>query len=47
VLGETNELQANASKTIELTLAQGNYFLLCNVPGHYAAGMVLAFTVAP
>jgi len=46
-LGETNELQPNASKSIELTLAPGTYLLVCNVPGHYAAGMVLAFTVAP
>ena len=46
-LGETNELQPNASKSIELTLAPGNYLLVCNVPGHYAAGMVLAFTIAP
>ena len=46
-LGETNELQPNASKSIELTLAPGNYLLVCNVPGHFAAGMVLAFTVAP
>jgi uncharacterized cupredoxin-like copper-binding protein len=47
VLGETAELQPNASKSIQLTLAPGNYLLLCNVPGHYAAGMSLAFTVAP
>lgn len=47
VLGETSELQPNASKSIELTLAPGNYLLVCNVPGHYAAGMVLAFNVAP
>ena len=46
-LGETDELQPNASKSIELTLAPGNYLLVCNVPGHYAAGMALAFTVAP
>jgi uncharacterized cupredoxin-like copper-binding protein len=46
-LGETNELQPNASKSIELALAPGTYLLVCNVPGHYAAGMVLAFTVAP
>jgi uncharacterized cupredoxin-like copper-binding protein len=47
VLGETSELQPNASKSVQLTLAPGNYLLVCNVPGHYAAGMVLAFTVAP
>ena len=46
-LGKTNELPPNASKSVELTLAPGNYLLVCNVPGHYAAGMVLAFTVAP
>ena len=46
-LGETNELQPNGSKSIELTLAPGNYLLVCNVPGHFAAGMALAFTVAP
>ena len=46
-VGETQELQPNASKSIQLTLAPGNYLLVCNVPGHYAAGMVLAFTVAP
>ena len=44
-LGETGELQPNASKSIALTLAPGNYLLLCNVPGHYAAGMVLPFAV--
>ena len=47
VLVETSELQPNASKSIELTLEPGNYLLVCNVPGHYAAGMVLAFNVAP
>ncbi len=46
-LGETEELQPNASKSIELTLSPGNYLLLCNVPGHYAAGMAVPFTVAP
>ena len=46
MLGETNELQPNASKAVELTLTPGTYLLVCNVPGHYAAGMVLPFTVA-
>jgi len=47
MLGETAELQPNASKSIELTLLPGSYFLLCNVPGHYAAGMTVPFTVSP
>ena len=46
-LGETGELQPNQSKSISLDLAAGNYLLLCNVPGHYAAGMEIPLTVTP
>ncbi len=37
----------NAGKTRKLTvkLAKGNYVLLCNLPGHYEAGMFTAFKV--
>jgi uncharacterized cupredoxin-like copper-binding protein len=45
--GETGELAPSASKTLELTLKPGSYLLICNLPGHYAAGMALPFTVAP
>lgn len=45
VLGETEGLQPNASKTLDVTLAPGAYLLVCNVPGHYAAGMVTPLTV--
>jgi uncharacterized cupredoxin-like copper-binding protein len=44
-LGETGELQPNQFKSIDLNLAPGNYLLLCNVPGHYAAGMEIPLTV--
>ena len=27
------------------TLAAGNYVMVCNLPGHYKAGMHTAFTV--
>lgn len=37
---------AQASMTIELDLQPGSYLLICNVPYHYAAGMVIAFTVS-
>lgn len=47
VLGETAELQPNASAELELTLATGSYLLVCNVPGHYASGMVVPLTVTP
>jgi uncharacterized cupredoxin-like copper-binding protein len=45
MLGETEELEPNASGSLALNLTPGNYLLVCNIPGHYAAGMALAFTV--
>jgi uncharacterized cupredoxin-like copper-binding protein len=47
VLGDTLELQPNKSDSIEVTLQPGSYLLICNVPGHYAAGMAVPFTVTP
>jgi uncharacterized cupredoxin-like copper-binding protein len=47
VLGEAEDLQPNASKTLEVTLTPGSYLLICNVPGHYAAGMVAPLSVTP
>jgi uncharacterized cupredoxin-like copper-binding protein len=46
-LGETSELPPNSSEVLSLDLPAGNYLLICNVAGHYAAGMVLPFTVTP
>jgi len=47
VLGDTDDLQPGASGTIDVTLAPGSYLLICNEPGHYAAGIVTPFTVTP
>ncbi len=47
MLGETNELEPNASKALTLDLKPGHYLLICNVPGHYASGMQTDFTVTP
>jgi uncharacterized cupredoxin-like copper-binding protein len=47
MLGETHGMKPNATKTLELTLAPGSYLLICNLPGHYAASMVIPFTVTP
>jgi len=47
VLGEISELEPNASGSLDLKLAPGTYLLLCNLPGHYAAGMVMPLTVTP
>jgi len=43
--GEVEDLKPNAVKVLEVTLPAGNYLLVCNLPGHYAAGMVAPFTV--
>ena len=36
----------SATGTLTVTLRPGHYILLCNKPGHYAAGMYAAFTVS-
>jgi uncharacterized cupredoxin-like copper-binding protein len=45
VVGETEELKPDEEKTLTLTLPAGNYVLICNVPGHFAAGMVAPLKV--
>jgi uncharacterized cupredoxin-like copper-binding protein len=47
VLGEAADLQPNTSKTFEVTLEPGSYLLICNIPGHYAAGMAVPLSVTP
>ena len=44
-VGAVAELAAGQSKKLTLNLAAGHYVLICNVPGHYAAGMYQDFTV--
>lgn len=44
--GETGDVAAGAAKTVKLKLAAGHYALICNIPGHYAAGMHQDFTVS-
>lgn len=47
ILGDTSELQPNASGSLDVTLAPGAYLLICNIEGHYASGMATALTVTP
>ena len=47
ILGDTSELPPNASRVLDLTLTPGWYLLICNVAGHYAAGMALPLSVTP
>jgi uncharacterized cupredoxin-like copper-binding protein len=42
---EVADLPAGESATLELDLDAGTYALVCNLPGHYAAGMYADFTV--
>jgi len=44
-VGETGDMPAKSKKTLKLKLAAGHYALICNVPGHYAAGMHADFNV--
>lgn len=46
-LGEVAELEPNGAGTLDVKLAPGSYLLICNVAGHFAAGMVTPFTVTP
>jgi uncharacterized cupredoxin-like copper-binding protein len=45
-VGETGDMAAGTSKLLTLRLAPGRYVLMCNLPGHYEAGMHTPFTVA-
>lgn len=45
VIDEIGEYPAGETKTLSLSLDSGNYQLVCNLPGHYAAGMHTAFEV--
>lgn len=45
VVGEIAEFPGGKTETKTFKLEAGKYLLLCNVAGHYAAGMTTAFTV--
>lgn len=47
VLVDTGGLNPNASKSVEVKLAPGAYLVICNLPGHYAAGMATPLNVVP
>lgn len=44
-VGEVQDIDAGRFSGNALDLAAGKYVLICNEPGHYAAGMRIAFTV--
>jgi uncharacterized cupredoxin-like copper-binding protein len=44
-VGKVDDIAAGTSKKVTLNLKKGHYVLICNIPGHYAAGMHSDFTV--
>jgi len=42
---EVEDIDAGAEKSLSVNLPAGHYVVICNVPGHYAAGMHTEFTV--
>jgi uncharacterized cupredoxin-like copper-binding protein len=44
-VGEIEDIAAGKSKKHTFNLKKGHYVLLCNIPGHYKAGMRADFTV--
>ena len=45
-VGETGDIAAGKSKNLSLNLKPGHYALICNIPGHYSAGMYADFDVS-
>jgi len=45
-VGETGDIAAGKSKSVTLTLKPGHYALICNIAGHYMAGMHTDFMVS-
>ena len=43
-LGEVSELKPGADGSLKAKLAPGSYMLLCNIKGHYEAGMHATLT---
>ena len=44
-LGEVEDVQVGATAQLALDLEPGKYVVICNLPGHYAAGMYAGLTV--
>lgn len=44
---EIGSIDPGTTKTLTVSLEPGKYLLICNEPGHYAAGMHTAFTILP
>ena len=45
-IGEQEDIKPDSTPTLSLSLDAGKYVVLCNLPGHYKAGMHTALTVS-
>ncbi|MBN3820775.1 hypothetical protein G3N57_31365 [Paraburkholderia sp. Se-20369] len=45
-IGEVEDVASGRHKRVTLTLAPGRYAVICNKPGHYAAGMHATLVVS-
>jgi uncharacterized cupredoxin-like copper-binding protein len=45
-VGETGDIAAGKTKSVSFTLKAGHYALICNIAGHYSAGMHADFNVS-
>jgi uncharacterized cupredoxin-like copper-binding protein/mono/diheme cytochrome c family protein len=45
-VGEAGEIQPGKTKTLTIDMAPGHYAIICNLPGHYAAGMHQDFQIS-
>ena len=45
VVDEIEDIAVAATESLTVNLSAGHYVLICNVPGHYAAGMRADFQV--
>ena len=46
-LGEVSNLKAGANGILKASVTPGDYILICNIKGHYEAGMAAPFVVTP
>ena len=44
-IDEVEDIASGSTQTLDVTLKPGHYVFICNLPGHYAAGMHAAVTV--
>jgi uncharacterized cupredoxin-like copper-binding protein len=44
-IDEVEDIKVDSSQDLDVSLDPGDYVVLCNLPGHYAAGMHSSFSV--